>query len=139
MTFLKHHEMVGGHNIWFLFLLRRTKNRKLMKKQSPMLLDFLLITTNNNKQSQVARTTATISTFIMFLLLAVAVYLAVKDMKYLPKTSTKIWVLLLSILAPEVYVILHGISSSSQGISFFEGNQSASLLPETLSTGISPI
>jgi hypothetical protein len=75
----------------------------------------------------------------MFLLLAVAVYLAVKDMKYLPKTSTKIWVLLLSILAPEVYVILHGISSSSQGISFFAGNQSASLLPETLSSGISPI
>jgi hypothetical protein len=59
---------------------------------------------------------------IFWVLLAVAVFLAVKDMGLLQHTSTKIWVLLLAITFPELYIILHGISTSSMGVSFFTGS-----------------
>jgi hypothetical protein len=115
--------------------------RAPMKKQPPMVLPLVLASASNEKPSQAAKTTITISIVIIFVLYVVAIYLAIRDMKYLPKTSTKVWVLLLSIFCPELYVILHGISSSSQGVSFFAGSpmpgmsggMGSSILPETLS------
>jgi len=59
---------------------------------------------------------------VFWLLLALAVFLAVKDMGLLQHTSTKIWVLLLAVTFPELYIILHGISTSSMGVSFFTGS-----------------
>ena len=59
---------------------------------------------------------------IFWVLLALAVFLAVKDMGLLQHTSTKIWVLLLAITFPELYIILHGISTSSMGVNFLTGS-----------------
>jgi hypothetical protein len=59
---------------------------------------------------------------IFWVLLALAVFLAVKDMGLLQHTSTKIWVLLLAISFPELYIVLHGISTSSMGVNFFTGS-----------------
>lgn len=59
---------------------------------------------------------------IWLAILALAIFLAIKDMGMLTHTSTKIWVLLLAIAWPEGFVILQGISTSVQGIGFFSGS-----------------
>lgn len=59
---------------------------------------------------------------IFGVLLALAVFLAMKDMGLLAHTSTKVFVLLLAVTFPELYVILHGISTSSMGVGFFSGS-----------------
>ena len=59
---------------------------------------------------------------LYYILTAVAIFLAIKDMSFLERTSTKVWVFLLSIFFPELFVILHGISTSSMGVSFFTGS-----------------
>lgn len=59
---------------------------------------------------------------VFWALLVLAVFLAVKDMGLLQHTTTKIWVLLLAISFPELYIILHGISTSSMGVNFFTGS-----------------
>ena len=51
-----------------------------------------------------------------------AIVLAIKDMNLLSSLSTKLWVLALAVILPELYVILHGISSSSMGVNFFTGS-----------------
>ena len=55
-------------------------------------------------------------------IMALAIFLAIKDLNLLQHTSTKVWVMLLAIMTPELYVILHGISSSSIGVNFFSGS-----------------
>jgi hypothetical protein len=59
---------------------------------------------------------------LYYILTAVAIFLAIKDMSFLERTSTKVWVFLLSIFFPELFVILHGISTSSMGVNFFTGS-----------------
>ena len=61
-------------------------------------------------------------TVLWFLVLALAIYLAIKDMNLLTHTSTKIWVFLLAIVFPELFLILSGISTSSMGVGFFSGS-----------------
>jgi hypothetical protein len=56
------------------------------------------------------------------LLFVLAIFLAIKDINLLSHTTTKLFVLALAVLIPELYVILHGISSSSMGVSFFTGS-----------------
>jgi len=67
----------------------------------------------------------TFKNFVMamqFAVFALAIFLAVKDLNLLSHMSTKVWVFLLAALMPELYVILHGISSSSMGVGFFSGS-----------------
>jgi len=59
---------------------------------------------------------------LYYILTALAIFLAIKDMSFLERTSTKVWVFLLSIFFPELFVILHGISTSSMGVNFFTGS-----------------
>jgi len=59
---------------------------------------------------------------IFGVLIALAVFLAVKDMGLLSHTSTKVWVLILAVTMPEIYIILHGVSTSSMGVNFFTGS-----------------
>jgi hypothetical protein len=61
-------------------------------------------------------------TVLWFLVLALAIYLAIKDMNLLTHTSTKIWVFALAIAFPELFIVLTGISTSSMGVSFFSGS-----------------
>lgn len=57
---------------------------------------------------------------ILFLVvLAVAVFLAIRDMGALQGTAPKIWLFLFAVFVPEVYVVIHGLSSSSMGVGFF--------------------
>lgn len=109
------------------------------------MLPLVIASTSSEKPSQAAKTTITVWMLIFFVLYVIAIYLAIRDMKYLPRTSTKVWVLLLALFVPELYCILHGISSSAQGVSFFAGSpmpgmssMSASLMPETLSAAPTP-
>lgn len=59
---------------------------------------------------------------LYYVLTALAIFLAIKDMSFLERTSTKVWVFLLSIFFPELFVILHGLSTSSMGVNFFTGS-----------------
>ena len=59
---------------------------------------------------------------LYYILTAVAIFLAIKDMSFLERTSTKVWIFLLSIFVPELFVLLHGISTSSMGVNFFTGS-----------------
>jgi hypothetical protein len=54
--------------------------------------------------------------------LALALFLAFKDLSLLSNASTKFWVVLLALVFPELYICLHGISTSSMGVNFFSGS-----------------
>jgi hypothetical protein len=88
----------------------------LMNKTMSLLCIWLASQEEKNKSTRM------IIQVIFWVLLALAVFLAVKDMGLLSHTSTKVYVLLLAILFPELYVILHGISTSSMGVNFFTGS-----------------
>lgn len=106
-----------------------------------MIIPIVVMNTTADKDSQASKAMTNIVVALIFLLYVVAIYLAVRDMKYLPQTSTKIWILLLALLFPDLYCIFHGLSSSSQGVAFFAGTPITSLsggggasimMPETL-------
>lgn len=100
-----------------------------------MTFPLIIISGVNDKSTHAAKVFATTVTAIYFVLFILAIYLAVRDMQFLPKTSTKIWVLVLAIFFPDLYVLLHGVSSSAQGISFFSGSPmpgSSSPLPPSM-------
>ena len=86
------------------------------------LLAFLVATSgpsadkNESGLSKLVNSTASLA---YVLLLALAVFLAVRDMSALHTPAPKIWLICLAVFAPELYVILHGLSSSSMGMPFF--------------------
>lgn len=90
--------------------------------QKAMALPLVLVTSANDKSNQAAKVAATIVGVAYFVLFVLAIYLAIRDMQFLPHTSTKIWVLVLAFFFPDLYVLLHGISSSAQGVGFFAGS-----------------
>ena len=51
--------------------------------------------------------------------LVVALFVCYRDTKLAPVGQTKLWVLLFAVMFPELYVILHGIQTSSLRRSFF--------------------
>jgi len=67
-------------------------------------------------------TLKTVARVLYAAIFILAIVLAIKDMNLLTHLSTKLWVLALAVLLPELYVILHGISSSSMGVNFFTGS-----------------
>lgn len=86
-----------------------------------MAVPVALICSANDKNN--TRTTiATILAVVYFILFVLAIYLAIRDMQFLPHTSTKIWVFVLAFFLPDLYVILHGISASAQNVGFFAGS-----------------
>lgn len=58
---------------------------------------------------------------IQLVLLGLALYVAIKDIGLIEHTATKIWVIVLAALVPELFLCLHGLSTSASGISFFGG------------------
>ena len=87
-----------------------------------MALPMLFVCSTNDKSGQGMKTVASVIGLVYIVLFVLAIYLAIRDMQFLQHTSTKVWVLLLALLVPELYVVLHGISSSAQGVSFFAGS-----------------
>ena len=63
----------------------------------------------------------TVAVAVVLGVLGLSLYLASRDMSLLSNGATKVWVFLLALLMPELYVVLHGVSSSSAGLGFFEG------------------
>lgn len=59
---------------------------------------------------------------LYYILTALAIFLAIKDMSFLERGSTKVWMFLLCLFFPELFIVLHGISTSSMGVSFFGGS-----------------
>ena len=59
---------------------------------------------------------------LWLVILGLSIFLAIKDMGMVPHTATKFWVLALAVLLPELFLVLHGISTSSLGVSFFSGS-----------------
>ena len=87
-----------------------------------MAFPLVLISSANDKSSQGAKMAANILAVVYFVLFVLAIYLAIRDMQFLPHTSTKIWVFILAFFCPDLFVILHGLSSSAQGVGFFAGS-----------------
>lgn len=87
-----------------------------------MSLPLTLAVSTHEKSSPLAKTVATLVYIIALTMFVLAIYLAVRDMQFLLRTGTKIWVLALAVLFPELYVLLHGVSTSAQGVSFFAGS-----------------
>ena len=82
----------------------------------------LLTSMTDNDRSNTSKTFNAIMTFFMFALLVLALYLAIRDMSLQMHTSTKVWVFLLAALEPTLYCVLHGISTSLSGNSFFQSS-----------------
>ncbi len=99
-----------------------------------MAFPVLMLCGCGEKTSPTAKLGVTIAVIVYFVLFVLAIYLAIRDMQFLPRTSTKIWVFLLAFFLPELYVLLHGISSSAQGVGFFSGAPlpGGSLMPQSL-------
>lgn len=76
----------------------------------------------DNKGVSQAQVAKALMNLLYVAIVAVAIFLAVRDMSMLTHTTTKVWLFLLAVTVPELYVILHGISSSSMGIGFFSGS-----------------
>ena len=62
--------------------------------------------------------------------LALALFLAIKDIGLVTHTATKVWIVLLAAAMPELFIILHGISTSSMGVGFFSGSPIESKMSE---------
>ena len=63
--------------------------------------------------------------FIIFIvLLVLSLFLCYKDTKNVGSRSTKFWLYLMAIVFPDLYVILHGIQTSSMNSGFFSSSPS---------------
>ena len=62
--------------------------------------------------------------------LALALFLAIKDIGLVIHTGTKIGIVLLALAMPELFCILHLISTSSMGVGFFSGSPIESKMSE---------
>ena len=51
--------------------------------------------------------------------LTLSIFLAIRDMGALHNTASKVWLFLLAALMPELYVLIHGLSTSTLGLGFF--------------------
>ena len=89
-------------------------SEKIRGLKKPMSL--LLFLCNDSEKNHVRRTVAA---FVYVAVLGLSVFLAIMDLSAVDGTKTKVWLFLLAIFAPELYVIMHGISSSSLGLPFF--------------------
>ena len=80
------------------------------------LLDFVKSSTVNDRNHKMLD--ASVSIFYV-VLTVVALFLAIRDMGALSGTTSKLWLFCLAVFIPELYVILHGLSSASMGVGFF--------------------
>jgi hypothetical protein len=88
-----------------------------------MVLPLMLACSQTDKSSShMVKVVSTIVTVMYLLIFILGIYLAVKDMQFVPHTATKFWLLALGIIAPELYILGHGLTSSAQGIGFFSGS-----------------
>lgn len=78
-----------------------------------------LISVTSTDRNNTAKAINGLVTVLFLVLLAVAVYLAIRDMASLEGTAPKVWLFLFAVFVPEVYVVIHGLSSSSMGVGFF--------------------
>jgi hypothetical protein len=62
--------------------------------------------------------------------LALALFLAIKDIGLVTHTATKVWIVLLAAVMPELFIMLHGVSTSSMGVGFFSGSPIESKMSE---------
>lgn len=74
-----------------------------------------------DERSNTARVINAITTFVQIGLIVVALILVVRDLSSVKGASLKFAILALALLMPELYVILHWISTSSMGLGFWTG------------------
>lgn len=94
------------------------------------MLALLFASTQSEKTAQ-SKTTSIVIVIIYLVLVALAVFLALKDMGQMHSTSAKVWLMLLAVGFPDLFVILHGLSTSSHGLSFFAADPISPLSPMT--------
>ena len=79
----------------------------------------LVMHATSTRRNNVEKTANTIIMVLFLCILAISVFLALRDMSALQGTAPKMWLLIFAVLVPEVYVVIHGLSSSSLGMGFF--------------------
>jgi hypothetical protein len=82
------------------------------------MLAYLASATSSDRSNS-ARAINAIVNILYIALTILAIFLAIRDMSTLPGTASKVWLFLLALCMPELYVIVHGLSTSSMGQSFF--------------------
>jgi hypothetical protein len=82
------------------------------------LLPYLISVTSSDRNNTAKAVNGLVS-IIFLVLLALAVFLAIRNMGSLQGTATKIWLFLFAVFVPEVYVVIHGLSNASMGLGFF--------------------
>ena len=80
-----------------------------------------LASSTQHDRSNSSKVVNALVTTLMIVMLIVAIYLAVRDMGYLQNSSTKFAILALALFYPDLYILLHWISTSSSGVGFFSG------------------
>lgn len=81
-----------------------------------------IATATQYDRSNTSHVINTVTTVVMLLALLLAIYLAIRDLGFLQNTSTKIAVLALAIIYPDLYILLHWISTASAGVGFLSGS-----------------
>jgi hypothetical protein len=96
-----------------------------------------LATATQYDRSNTSRVVNMATTVLMIAALLLAIYLAIRDLNFLPSTSTKIAVLALAAIYPDLYILLHWISTSSAGVGFLSGSPVTPLSATPYSAGFS--
>ena len=82
------------------------------------MLGYLTSVTANDRNGG-AKTVNNFVSLLFLVFFAMAIFLAIRDMGALHGTASKCWLFAFAVFAPELYVIIHGLSSASMGIPFF--------------------
>jgi hypothetical protein len=82
------------------------------------LLAYISSVTSNDRNNG-ARTLNGLAQLTFIAAFALAIFLAIRDMSSLEGTAPKVWLFLFAVFCPELYVIVHGLSSATLGRPFF--------------------
>lgn len=82
------------------------------------LLAYVASVTSNDRNNG-SRALNGLASLVFIVAFALAIFLAIKDMNTLEGTAPKVWLFVFAVFCPELYVIVHGLSSSSLGRPFF--------------------
>uniref|UniRef100_A0A6C0C1X6 Uncharacterized protein n=1 Tax=viral metagenome TaxID=1070528 RepID=A0A6C0C1X6_9ZZZZ len=97
------------------------------------MLPYLSSVTCTEKNNNTAKVVNALATVVYFAVFGLAIFLAIRDMNSLDTTASKVWLFVFALFAPELYVIIHGLSSSSMGMPFF--SETAVEVPFSMSHG----
>ena len=81
----------------------------------------LIMSITNQEKNNSSKVINYVTSVLYLSGIVVAVYLALQDKANVDSMTLKVWMLLLAVMEPWLFIVLHGISSHLEGVSFWTG------------------